>query len=378
MVPPDGLRAAAAVLIAYPEAPPWARNRVAGELSANISFDDSRWDDISGLVGASHWSSVYQRSHKESVRLLPTNPSALAGVKLGYMLRVRYPDAPFMPVDAFVHAVRRTGLDASEVVWMYLRSLPPNLVRLDLDWERARLTRTAEEHRANAADSLRELERHISPRVMSSLHSLFVGAYAATRVAPRDSLRHWAALVRQGRPIPLASVERGLSSARDLDTLHRIWHDISTSPPPEREHVRPGVLNVREMYLVHHLVRLGALDEARELADKYPYNGNARWVLETEWPEEKGQEYVHARLNLRRAGILIDNGLDLEAVLYILSLHSPFFQAVLGLRPNYLRGKDPAPEADEEELPVEDPPSLQPASSADPMTLDPAAPSAAS
>ncbi|KZV85452.1 hypothetical protein EXIGLDRAFT_699474 [Exidia glandulosa HHB12029] len=56
----------------------------------------------------------------------------------------------------------------------------PNLVRLYITWKRACLTQTQDEHRANTADALHELERHISLWAYTLPHASHLATRCAT------------------------------------------------------------------------------------------------------------------------------------------------------------------------------------------------------
>ncbi|KZV99672.1 hypothetical protein EXIGLDRAFT_724238 [Exidia glandulosa HHB12029] len=307
---------------------------VVNELALNPSVS-TRWDYISRLVARlPHREAdvlALQPSHAEAIEKLAQAPAAsekfadLRGMVFRKMLRVRYPDAPFLALDN----VLRIGeiVPPARAVGFWVIVLPELLVRLGTHWERKMFN--VEDTRREAARQLRVVEeKHpglTTPRQLMQ-------AYAATRVAPDDVARQWAAVLASKEQILLTTAGNALAAAPDLDTLNRVRAQIQAHPagvtPPQIPRA-PNTMPMLDVLYAQHLVRLGAVPAAVELASKYDFHRELGWLL---WNESTidtdGPAYVAAKRNRIRVKELEKSGLDLEAILYILAPESPFRYAV--------------------------------------------------
>ncbi|KZV88776.1 hypothetical protein EXIGLDRAFT_772367 [Exidia glandulosa HHB12029] len=345
MDPPTLLEPAVKQVLEYESPPSWLCTALATELGSCYTVEN-RWDHIRALLALAklpQLDAVFQPTHAEAIAKIP---SALqeAGEKkrefgrmLGRVFRMRYPDAPFATFNDFKGA--EPHLPQTSSAKLYLHAMPEVLVRLGLAWEREALARrgsSPEAERQRAADAIRSVYDHITstdmgPRNDPDLNHAFLTAFAATRVAPQETARHWKAIVERNLPLRLFEIEHGLAAPRDLDTLRSVWADIVASKPWSTANSNTD--RMRNSLYVQHLVRVGALDEAEQQASKFQPHAAAQWVLrfakKLPFPTAIDMPQAgHARVEMRRAELLAANGLDSEAILFVLSLSSPFAESL--------------------------------------------------
>ncbi|KZV86683.1 hypothetical protein EXIGLDRAFT_724511 [Exidia glandulosa HHB12029] len=234
-------------------------------------------------------------------------------------MQVRYADAPFIALE---HVLRiAETLPSQELVLdHWLRRFPKNLVRISTNWERPRFDLDAT--RQEAVRQLRALEEK-KPELVTKpdFHARFMSAYAAARVAPDDAMRHWSAIIAEGKPVSLRVAERALAAPRDLDTLERVWAQVQKVTP--RASIE-GAIPMLDLYYAQNLVRLGARDAALSIAKPYPSHRQLAWVLGVLPEDAQPNAQTLYRLCQKSAAQLTHNGLDLENVLFIMARNSPF------------------------------------------------------
>ncbi|KZV89204.1 hypothetical protein EXIGLDRAFT_771991 [Exidia glandulosa HHB12029] len=147
------------------------------ELWSNPSLDEEkRWEDIrgilkmrnSGLNGILKVALKPASSHQEIIERFMQKSFQGQAKKLKLifmcMLRMRFPDAPFMDADLMLRVLRKADDSPShwvtfDLVEPWLESLPLNLLRLELNWERANLTDAARQSiRTQAVKQLHVVE----------------------------------------------------------------------------------------------------------------------------------------------------------------------------------------------------------------------------
>ncbi|KZV86355.1 hypothetical protein EXIGLDRAFT_226837 [Exidia glandulosa HHB12029] len=315
------------------------------ELGNNPSLGD-RWEHIDALLARpqarERQKVTSQRSHALAVEKINQAPQEELMFAVNDVLELRFPDAPFMSVEHALQlqaAVPNADDNPNGIFLRWLATLPPRLVRVSTKWERSLFK--ADTVRADAARQIRVLEDHIAKTTPKALDAVpvrraLMHAYGSTRVAADDAARHWdairAAYASGADRVHIRALETALAVPRTVDGVHAVWAQIQKLPvPPPSDTVN---MPVPDAFYALNLVRVGALDEAEEIAKKWPLHSRIGWVVKSHSGKEK-TEKGHAtkrfdnilqvtRRNRERAEVLANNGLDQEDVLYMFSLHSPF------------------------------------------------------
>ncbi|KZV98512.1 hypothetical protein EXIGLDRAFT_727882 [Exidia glandulosa HHB12029] len=271
-----------------------------------------------------------QPSHAEAVKALFRAPrnTDLPAKTFRRIMNVRYADAPFISLDHVLRIGELVSLDIAVGYWLLL--LPEQLVRLGTDWERP--LSDVDAARQEMVRQLHSLEeKHPALMTNRGTHDALMWAYGATRVAPDDALRHWSAVLARGEPYSIRTAERALASTRDLDTLERVWVQVQEVIPRRPE--EPDWMPIIDVFYAQNLTRLGARDAALALAKQYPPHVELAWLLGIP-PDADANEESRAAVTAyaEHAEQLARNGLDLEDVLIVMSMHAPqpFREAIRG------------------------------------------------
>ncbi|KZV86700.1 hypothetical protein EXIGLDRAFT_724527, partial [Exidia glandulosa HHB12029] len=271
-----------------------------------------------------------QPSHAEAVKALFRAPRSayLPAQTFRRIMNMRYADAPFISLDHVLRIADIVPLEIAVGYWLLL--LPQYLVRLSTNWERPLSNLDAT--RQKMVRQLRSLEeKHPVLVTVDGFHDALMWAYGATRVAPDDALRHWSAVLARGEPYSIRTAERALASTRDLDTLERVWAQVQEVIPRRPE--EPDWMPIIDVFYAQNLTRLGARDAALALAKQYPLHVELAWLLGIP-PDADVDEERRAAVTAyaEHAEQLARNGLDLEDVLIVMSLHAPkpFREAIRG------------------------------------------------
>ncbi|KZV80002.1 hypothetical protein EXIGLDRAFT_845962 [Exidia glandulosa HHB12029] len=285
--------------------------------------------------------SALEPSHARGLQKIQSITQRIRTVAGKNLLEVRYADAPFLSGQLAVQLNKVARPDLPDtLVGGWLRALPAHLVRLSTVWERSLFD--LDVVRRNAVQEIRIVEAYAAKRFPDWMATpdaccAFMHAYASTRVAPNTAKRHWNALhdaMTRGPASHLRYYAHALAAPRTLDALHAVWDKLKTLPC---EYQRKAV-NPEYLYALH-LARLGAHGEATAIARKYPVDGWLAWFVDREvaltssdgdspYPglgPELEEARCLARKNRQVADVLMQNGLDEEDVLYMLStLHTPY------------------------------------------------------
>ncbi|KZV89200.1 hypothetical protein EXIGLDRAFT_150388 [Exidia glandulosa HHB12029] len=316
--------------------------QLALELGLNPSLGSSRWDDIQSIPTRNLNSAlkvVLQPAQSHSHILDALSGVEGVGAKLKIRIaamRMRYLDAPFLSGEHLLQILNSdSGIGIGQpsiVLGHWLAILPAHLVRLNTTWERAVFP--VAKVRKDAVDDLHLVESWIikhHPSILDdlSIRRALMHAYASTRLAPTDVTRHWSFI--SSLPVatlPLRAIEHSLSSAPTLDALHAVWShfkkDLKWELTPK------GQLSAPRTFYAQHLSRLGALDEAEKFLSHYPPHGSVAWMFPDpppDGPKMDKRNAIVTQKNRLAASELRSNGLDLEDVLFVMSVHSPFYMS---------------------------------------------------
>ncbi|KZV86694.1 hypothetical protein EXIGLDRAFT_218845 [Exidia glandulosa HHB12029] len=295
-------------------------------LNENPSVSN-RWKDAATIldrVPDKPFQIALQPSHAKAVEVFQAPENAGITIRAARrIIQLRYADAPFIALE---HVLRiAETLPAQELALEHwLARLPQNLTRISTNWERQLFDLDAT--RQEAVRQLRALEEK-KPELLAKpdFHARFMGAYAATRVAPDDAMRHWTAILSEGKPVSHRVAERALAASRDLDTLERVWAQVQkVTPRASIEGSISPFLPMVDLYYAQHLVRLGARDAALSVAKPYVSHRHLAWVLGARPDDTQPSAQKLYRLNQKSAAQLTQNGLDFEDVLFVMAKFSPF------------------------------------------------------
>ncbi|KZV89199.1 hypothetical protein EXIGLDRAFT_771986 [Exidia glandulosa HHB12029] len=321
-----------------------AHSYIVEELGKNPTLDDTkRWDLILALVEMRNNSLPL---HAQKIAVQPAHDAAIdaiADLKTSeereaaaneLLAGVRTKEAPFLSAEHAIRLHETLGGDPSFVFSRWIGNFPSNLVRLGTNWERAVFDRqTVCEDAARQLGIVEDwLAHHYSWYLTTATRRAFMYAYGATRVADDDVARQWEEIVESGEILPLHAVERALASTRTLDALNTMWAQIQTmSIPPSPPDVIPFPL----MSYALNLARLGARDQAEDIAKQYPVHDALSWLVDPYGALDSKKDdtvHKHARANRERANDLVRFGLDVEDVIFMLSPYSPYRDALRGIR----------------------------------------------
>ncbi|KZV86465.1 hypothetical protein EXIGLDRAFT_774617 [Exidia glandulosa HHB12029] len=323
-----------------------AHSYIVEELGKNPTLDDTkRWDLILALVDMRNNSLPL---HAQKIAVQPSHDAAIdviADLKTSeereaaaneLLSSVRTKEAPFLSAEHVIRLYETLEGDRSFsfVFSRWIGYFPAHFVRLGTNWERAVFDR--QRVCEDAARQLRLVEdwfaHHYYSYLSTATRRAFMYAYGATRVADDDVAREWDEIVESGEILPLHAVERGLASTRTLDGLNTMWAQIQTmSVPPSPPNIIPFPL----MFYALNLARLGARDQAEDVAKRYPVHDALSWLVDPYGALDSKKDdtvHKHTRANRERANDLVRSGLDVEDVIFMLSPYSPYRDALRGIR----------------------------------------------
>lgn len=307
------------------------RVRLLTELRRNPALQD-RKELFERVAATVPWKKfVFHDSHTIAIeKEMPAAKDTVAHV--ARIILTRYADAPFLSAQDFLGIVS-TLASADErriVIHKYLLDLADQSHRLALKWEQELLTQRGTSlavERELIADHVRAVDMYLTNNMPDFLNEGLVrvrlmSAYAATRVAQADALRHWSWFLQEPDTVQVLVnvLAPALHAARDLDTLRAVW-----AQAPKTDDIK--VTHLAERYYGTHLARLGAVDEAAQFIRDPEHTWTISLVK-----GEPGKGPM-ARKNMKRAEMWATNGLDLETSISLLAWTSPYFNVIrLGSR----------------------------------------------